>query len=243
MFFLGILKNTSNRTGNPLVAIPSKSRGFTVLELLVVVAIMAVMMGLLGFTMIGGNAKKGLESGQRQVFSLMHFARVAAMSSGTESRLLVSGDMEDSDKYLRHIEVVVKDQNQSDGWRVVKEGELLPDGIWFVPSGESFENWPKDGYTQWSELTGEDFQLGPMFKGLRTENSDGTPFFSISFDSSGFAISSEMPNMPRVVLGKGELRPKDNQLLPSFSNPLDIVGIMIQPFGGMLSLDSTDFVM
>lgn len=244
MFFLGMWRSTSIRTAQISgdLFFRKSLRGFTVLELLVVVAIMAVMMGLLGFTMIGGNTK-GLETAQRQVFNLLHFTRVTAMSSGAEARFLVNSDTEDSEKYLRHIQVVVKDLNQTAGWRVVNEGEYLPEGVWFVPANSSIENWPEDGYSSWSEDEDVDFQLGTLIRGIRMEDSDGTPHFLISFGASGLAVSKDMPRMPRLVLAKGELKPIGNLILPQFTNSFEIAGVLIQPFGGMLALEYQDFIL
>ena len=107
------------------------NRGFTVLELLVVLAVMGVMIGALGFSFIGAN-QSGLGDAQRSVLSLLQKARVLAVSNSVESRILVSADSDDSEKYLRQAKLVILDQNNSNHWQIVEDNFYLPQDTWFV---------------------------------------------------------------------------------------------------------------
>ena len=59
-------------------------RGFTLLELLVVLAVMGVMMGLIGFSLLGGGGNE-LGAAQRELLGLVQKARSQAALSGRET--------------------------------------------------------------------------------------------------------------------------------------------------------------
>ena len=63
----------------------SAKRAFTLLELLIVMAVMGLMMGLIGFTLLGGGGEE-LGSAQREVLGLVQQARTRAALSGAETR-------------------------------------------------------------------------------------------------------------------------------------------------------------
>ena len=63
-------------------------RGFTILELLVVLAVMGVMIGALGFSFVGVN-QSNFGDAQRSLISLLQKARSLAVSNSVESRIIV----------------------------------------------------------------------------------------------------------------------------------------------------------
>ena len=80
----------------------SKKQGFTLLELLVVLAVMGIMMGLIGFSLLGGGGNE-LGAAQRELLGLVQKARSQAALTGKETRLLVSNDSSDEEKYHRYL--------------------------------------------------------------------------------------------------------------------------------------------
>ena len=66
-------------------------RGFTVLEMLVVLAILALAVGLLGPRMLGGRKGMELAEGERLV-AFLRRARLDAMRTGVPVRLRVDAD-------------------------------------------------------------------------------------------------------------------------------------------------------
>ncbi|MDA7822883.1 prepilin-type N-terminal cleavage/methylation domain-containing protein [Opitutales bacterium] len=219
-----------------------KFRGFTLVELLVVLAVMGALMGMLGFSILGGGAD--VYSGQRQVLSLLHQARTAALGSGKEARLIVHADPSDSEKYMRHLGIVVRDDNASDVWSVVEEGLFLPDGLWLVDSSiEVDSSWMGDAFCSWSSSDETNlFKLGRLTGGQRIESaSDSVVFKYVGFDSTGAAIAEDFPKMPRVVIAPGQLRANGGELFPYFANAFEVTGIEVRPFGGILCLDFNDF--
>ena len=90
-----------------------KTQGFTLMELLVVLAVMGVMMGLIGFSLLGGGGNE-LGAAQRELLGFVQKARSQAALSGQETRLLVCNDPEEEERYHRYVEIVSRDSNDSE---------------------------------------------------------------------------------------------------------------------------------
>jgi prepilin-type N-terminal cleavage/methylation domain-containing protein len=223
----------------------SKNKAFTLIELLVVLAVIGSMIGLFGFTFFsGGNV---LDSAQREVLTWIHHARSISVSEGKETRLIVKSDPGNFDHYYRYLEIV-SEGNQSGYWIIKKEGELITEGTRLLPDdidAEDFMTFSNDWFVNsFSKWSGDFFTLGDIETGEsnskavshRMESSENK-FNFISFDSSGRVI-----NRPRVVLSSAKIIPsQDGKLVLSFEDKLNVKGIMIQPYGGIVSLDYTDF--
>ena len=225
--------------------IKAMPKGFTLIELLVVLAVMGTLVGVFGFSFFGSGV--ALDSAQRDMLTWIRQARLIAISEGKEARLLVRSDVSDMDHFQKYVEVVCEG-NSSEEWIVKKEGELLPDDVWILPDESSLsekmifaEDWYSVAYSNWSgppvstsAAEGDD-EGGENFT-VRRGGSDNE-FNYISFDSSGRVI-----NNPVLVLSKGELRPtSDGTLTIHFPDRFQVKGILIQPYGGMLSLEHSDF--
>jgi len=226
-------------------------RAFTLLELLVVMAVMGLMMGFIGFTLLGGGGEE-LGSAQREVLGLVQQARTRAALSGAETRLIINAMEDDLENYHRYVELVVKDTcattNES-SWLVMGEGTILPDGVFFVPEDDSFcevsEEWREDAYTVWSS-NDDDFELMDTFKGERKEGS-GTKFRYLAFSSMGSVVypssngGSNLQQPPRLVIANGSLNPIASGKPIRFIDPDTIAGILMRRFGGFAVLTPDDF--
>ena len=226
-------------------------RGFSLLELLVVLAVMGVMMGLLGFSFLGSSSKN-LGLAQRNVLSLVHKARFLAMSSGLETRIIVNAENSDSEKYLRYAEIISLDRNSSttgiQTWLVDETSRVtLPEDIWFVADGIESDNaeWASNGICIWSaSLEEDDFLLSDPAKGKRIEEvgAGSARYHYLSCNVQGVFLSPTYPAMPRLAFAKGSLTPRaGGSLSPTFVNQQDIAGIQFQPFGGIVMMEFQDF--
>ena len=210
-----------------------------------VLAVIGSMIGLFGFAFFsGGNV---LESAQRKVLTWIHHARAIAVSEGKETRLIFKADSENLDHYYRYLEII-SEGNQSGHWMIKKEGELITEGAWVLPEDVDSEDamtftddWFVNAFSKWSKSS---FTLGRIETAesstqkisYRTENSENE-FNFISFDSSGRVV-----NKPRIVLSSAKIIPaKDGKLSLRFDEKLNVKGIIVQPYGGIVSLDYTDF--
>lgn len=229
---------------------PNPNSGFSLLELLIVLAIMGVMMGLLGFSFLS-TTSSDLGDAQRKILSLVHKARFVALSSGVDSRIIVHAEPSDPEKYLRFAEVITLDKNASYGgeetWRVDQTSRvLLPENIWFVADGleSDIAEWPNNGVCIWSATSDDDFLLTDPRNGFRSEAvaAGSKRYLYINCNAQGIFTSPTFPSMPRFVLARGSLTPAAGGVLkPKFLNQRDVAGIQIQPFGGMIMMESQDF--
>ena len=72
------------------------SRGFSLLELLVVLAVMGVMIGVLGFSFLG-NSSSDLGDAQRNLISYLNNAKATSVSSGSEARIIVAAESDNEE--------------------------------------------------------------------------------------------------------------------------------------------------
>lgn len=225
-------------------------RAFTLMELLVVLAVMGLMMGVIGFSLLGGGGAE-LGASQRELVGLLQKARMMAAISGISARLIVHNDPNNEEKFHRYMEVVVKDANSSNQWIVDGEGEFLADGIYFVPEEKSLsdqaDDWRKDAFSRWSHEADSPFKLKDSFKGKRIEGEgDGTSFRYLEFDGSGNLVcpgenSSSVTIPPLLVLANGSPYPQDESIAISFRDPNSVAGVLMRRFGGFAILEISDF--
>ena len=101
------------------------------MELLIVLAVMGVMMGMIGFSLSGGGGA-ALQASQRQLLGLVQQTRAKAALYGRPARLIVSNDEENEDKFYRYMEIIVQDVNETDQWVIQGEGKYLEDGVYLL---------------------------------------------------------------------------------------------------------------
>ena len=227
---------------------PEENQGFTLIELLVVLAVVGLMMGVIGFSLLGGGGAE-LGASQRNVLGVLHQARTIAASTGVVTRIIINSDPEDEEKFFRHIEIISKDTNQTDSWIVKRERIPLNDGVYFVPDNKSLsfraEGWRTNAFCSWSGGDDE-FNLSESFKGKRVKSSSGTSFKFIEFDGSGNlrapdSISGGIPQPLMLVLALGSPNPANTTEKIRFNDPNNIAGILLRNFGGFAVLEISDF--
>lgn len=227
-----------------------KSRkAFTLIELLVVLAVMGLMMGVIGFSLLsGGGAELG--SSQRNLLGILQKARTKAAATGLTTRVIINAQTDDEEKFHRYLEVIIQDPNATNSWVVENEGITLDEGIYFVPEDSTAsvqpDGWRSDAYSQWSQDSSQEFFLKDAFRGLREEG-QGTEFKFIEFDSSGNLVcpatgSNSISTIPKIVLAKGAPNPVDPSVPLRFDDPNAVGGILLQRFGGFAVLEISDFV-
>lgn len=108
--------------------------GFTLVELLVVIAMIAFLVGGLGVAMHDPGESVALQAAQGMLTSLLNATRGRAASMGQNARLMIAADPTDGGKYLRRLRVIWEDPVSPTRWLADGEGVDLPHGVYVVPS-------------------------------------------------------------------------------------------------------------
>ena len=152
---------------------PSPSpRGFTLVELLVVVGIMAAMLSVAAIGIQNIDKGQATVSGLSQTQALMDEARNLAVGRGTRARLCIHSDPSENDRNLRFIVIAYEEIERDDSgavtntsWKVESRGTFLPTGVYFHP-----------GLSQ---------QAGSQIDGLGSYGSNGT---GVRFPGDGRSV-------------------------------------------------------
>jgi len=134
---------------------------FTLVELMVVVALIGILATVIGFSIEGGGQSMALGNAQRNVMSAIQAARAGATIQHTRARLIiyadknvVPGEAASSEiinsKILRYYGVIYAESDNPHEptrgtepakpfvmWTAATNGDYLPNGIYFVPSKSS----------------------------------------------------------------------------------------------------------
>lgn len=115
-----------------------RQSGFTLIELLVVIGVIAVLAGAIGVGLAGSNQATDLATGREILRAYVIAARQQAALNQEEAALLVVADVDDDERYLRHVAVATRDPG-SGNWQVTANGASLPGRVWVLPpvSGSS----------------------------------------------------------------------------------------------------------
>jgi len=106
------------------------------MEVLTVITIIAILLTVASVGIQRIDRGQANTSALAVAEALFDEARSMAIGQGTEARVLIHGNLDDSDeldreRYLRYLCVAVPDE--SGQYRVVSRGTLLPSGVYFSP--------------------------------------------------------------------------------------------------------------
>ena len=227
--------------------------GFTLLELLIVLAIIGTLTGLIGFSFLDSSSN-AVGTAQRMLVTVINKARTTSLAMGCETRISIFAEdskpgIDIESKYLRHIKILASDNNNSSTWRPVGETFSLPLGVWFVERELIADDvdWATDGYCKWSHSEDEEFRISLEVDKSKNkvfvEDENGDLNFYIACSPEGHFVSHDYPGMPKLVFSKGFLQPSStSKITPFFNNNRDLGGLMFQPFGGFFPLNDNDFL-
>lgn len=219
-------------------------KGFTLVELLVVMTIIGVMMTLTASVLQDSGTGRTLDSGLDLVTSLINEARATAQGNDTYTRLVIVNDPSDTSRNSRHLRFMVvqifnKTGSNNDGssvqlqgdWVSTSSGVMLPPGIYFSPHYSKPLSW----------ADGSGGRIGTDT--ARLSKNKRAKVYYFEFDEKGRYVSpSSSPTSPsqpqRLVLinarqGKGH-NSHDGIIplqLDSQKKPAGAKGVVIWPSG------------
>jgi len=187
--------------------------------MLVVITIITVLLtiGALGLRNLGKSS--GVSAGVPLAEAAFAEARALSAGNGGSSRLLISADPDDREKYLRYMLVVYL--TEDDKWVAASRGIYLPEGVFFSQEYSKLDHSAGSGTIPKLPSADEAIYLKPD-AGTSNDNLSG-PYFYYQFNSEG---NSATPGAS-FVCGTGT-RP------PGADNPRSDSGSGAKNFGGFM---------
>ncbi len=123
----------TRRSFRSSLRVSAPASGFTLFELLVVVALIASLAGGIGLALRKPSESASLQSAQATLSALLGAARGRAALSQQNACCLVAADPSDSAACLHYVRVVEQDPANSSNWLARDDGVWLADGVYVVP--------------------------------------------------------------------------------------------------------------
>lgn len=202
---------------------------FSLVELLVVVGMMVLFLGGIGFALRDNGPNLAVQNAQGILASAVSAARAEAQAASARTRLVVDANPA-SDTFLRSLRIVVETSTENT-WRYAGAEIVLPRGAYVVPpsaiTGTALQpaaggSWPG---TRLSGLTADSLAL--------EEGTTLGPVQRLNCDFSGRGL----PSVAGVKLLVAGATRRDATTLV-FDNPQLIRGIALSDYGAPLLLNN-----
>jgi len=125
------MKAASNRGVSPRLSLGEG--GFTLLELLVVIGLIAVFSFFIAGGLTGGSKSAALQSAQATMANLVTAARTKAAVSGCRVRILINADASDLGRFRRTIALQQETTLNSNIWNDPTLVTSFPEGVFILP--------------------------------------------------------------------------------------------------------------
>jgi prepilin-type N-terminal cleavage/methylation domain-containing protein len=179
-----------------------RANGFSLLELLVVISLIAVLMTVGSFGIKNFSKASGVRSGVPIAQGVFAEARALAIKKGTNTRVMMHCDNRtdslNRERNLRYMVVQYKDE--ADEWVTASKGVKLPEGVYYSVSLSNRGTAP-------NTTTSSAILPGGEFQACRT----------YEFNSQGIITQPEPDgnDVPRFVIRAGSLAPGQTEPTPA----------------------------
>lgn len=229
----------SKHSGTASCCSSSEGKGFTLIELIVVITIMVAMMALAANMLRGGGRGQGLQSAVEMVDGMVQEARLDAMGKGTWSRLIIVSTPDDEERNMRTLGVMSKN-TRTGKWQLVNRLQTLPSGFYISPTYSTL--------LEGSKRTSKDKTIPRSFSsrdGQDTVNLPGnrmTDIYFIEFDEEGRMSQPNAPTRLIVVAGSAGNGKEERPSPMTDGRPGLAGGIVIYPKGNVSRLRTDEQV-
>lgn len=141
----------------------ARRRAFTLIELMLVLAILVMVAGATGLALQQGNAAIALQGGQSVLAQSLSVVRNQAALSGRNAALAVALDPAQPDQSLRALAVAIRDPAGS-SWVRLGAWTTLPPGIALLPPTSPSGAWIEPG-SDWAGLRSSALPTVPVLVG------------------------------------------------------------------------------
>lgn len=217
---------------------PLRARsGFTLLEMLVVVAIISIMVGVIGYGFLRGSsgATVGLQTSQSILVALLTQARSQAILTGRDAAVLVNNNPNNAARYRRYLCVVVRDDTNA--WQPMDVGVYLPEGSYVLPPSALGTSEVDGGL--WTNVLSGVLESEPSDPAI--ESTTAEEWLRVGFNARGMLLGG-VGSMGNLVVASGRPQPPDSVPPFIYTNPRGVRGIAITVYGlTRLLNDAGDF--
>ncbi len=208
----------------------ARLRAFTLIELLVVIGLIAALAAVLAVGLRPAGQGVALQAGQSAVVNLLNAARLNALATGHDTRVLLCVDTTSADDYLRRL---AWQEKTDQGW--ITQGEIrLPDGVAMLPRNpEAFAGLlaPDAAWTRGdgAALRSTAFRPGADVR-VAVNSPDAADWSAVTFSSAGTTLGSG-----DLVLGSVAIRPAAErgagEAPVRFVHPDQVRGLSVSGYG------------